>query len=92
MVSGFLSELIVQQASEPNRLESHIYKQLFEKNEDPIGGLIQMNNINFKVIGVFQNEDLDMGPNSDVHIPFTTFFQRTDNKLMEYTHTKRKIQ
>ena len=31
MVSGLLSELIVQQASEPNRLESHIYKQLFDK-------------------------------------------------------------
>ena len=54
-------------------ISEDIYKQLFEKNEDPIGGLIQMNNINFKVIGVFQNEDLDMGPNSDVHIPFTTF-------------------
>ena len=31
MVSGLLSQLIVQQASEPDRLESHIYKQLFDK-------------------------------------------------------------
>ena len=31
MVSDLLSDLIVQQASEPDRLESQIYKQLFDK-------------------------------------------------------------
>ena len=34
-----------------------------------------MNSINFTVIGVFQNGNVNMGPTSDIHIPFTTFQQ-----------------
>lgn len=56
-------------------ISEDIYKQLFEKDENPIGGYIQMNNINFTVIGVFQNGNVNMGPSSDIHIPFTTFQQ-----------------
>lgn len=56
-------------------ISEDIYKQLFEKDENPIGGYIQMNNINFIVIGVFQNGNVNMGPSSDIHIPFTTFQQ-----------------
>ena len=54
-------------------ISEDIYKQLFEKDENPIGGYIQVNSINFKVIGVFQNGNVNMGPSSDIHIPFTTF-------------------
>ena len=39
-------------------LAKDIYKQLFEKNEDPIGKYVQINNINFKVVGVYEL-DLD---------------------------------
>ena len=56
-------------------ISEDVYKQLFEKDEDPVGGYIQMNSINFTVVGVFQNENVDMGPSSDIHIPFTTFQQ-----------------
>ena len=56
-------------------ISEDIYKQLFDKNENPIGRYIQVNNMNFTVIGVFQNENVDMGPSSDIHIPFTTFQQ-----------------
>ena len=56
-------------------ISEDIYKQLFEKDENPIGAYVQMNNINFTVIGVFQNGNVNMGPSSDVHIPFTTFQQ-----------------
>jgi len=48
---------------------------LFEKDEVAIGQYIQMNNINFTVIGVTQNGNANMGPSSDIHIPFTTFQQ-----------------
>ena len=67
-----------------NDIESHkkvavisedIYKQLFEKDEIAIGQYIQMNSINFTVIGVTQNGNANMGPSSDIHIPFTTFQQ-----------------
>ena len=56
-------------------ISDDIYKQLFEKDENSIGDYIQINSTNFKVIGVFQEQDVNMGPSSDVHIPFTTFQQ-----------------
>ena len=56
-------------------ISEDIYKQLFEKDENPIGAYVQMNSINFTIIGVFQNGNVNMGPSSDVHIPFTTFQQ-----------------
>ena len=56
-------------------ISEDIYKQLFEKDEVAIGQYIQMNSINFTVIGVTQNGNANMGPSSDIHIPFTTFQQ-----------------
>ena len=56
-------------------ISEDVYKQLFDKNENPIGRYVQLNSMNFTVIGVFQNENVDMGPSSDIHIPFTTFQQ-----------------
>ena len=56
-------------------ISEDIYKQLFEKDENPIGAYVQMNSINFTIIGVFQNGNVNMGQSSDVHIPFTTFQQ-----------------
>ena len=56
-------------------ISEDIYKQLFEKDEQAIGRYIQMNSINFTVIGVSQNGNANMGPSSDIHIPFTTFQQ-----------------
>lgn len=50
------------------------YKQLFEKGENPIGKIIKGNNLNFKVIGVFEVVNFG-GPQIDADIPFTTFQQ-----------------
>ena len=54
-------------------ISEDIYKQLFEKDEEPIGEYIQINGINFMVVGMFENGSANMGPTSDIHIPFTTF-------------------
>ncbi|MFG6684943.1 ABC transporter permease [Mariniflexile sp. HNIBRBA6329] len=51
------------------------YKQLFEKDEDAIGKYIDVNGINFIVVGVFEVGNMNMGPSTDIHIPFTTFQQ-----------------
>ena len=51
------------------------YKQLFEKDEEAIGKYIEINSINFKVIGLFEVGNVNMGPSTDMHIPFTTFQQ-----------------
>ncbi len=56
-------------------ISDDIYKQLFEKDEEAIGEYIRINNINFKVVGIFANSNINMGPSSDIHIPFTTFQQ-----------------
>ncbi|MBT8266577.1 MAG: ABC transporter permease [Bacteroidia bacterium] len=55
-------------------ISEDIYKQLFEKDVEPIGELIRINNMNFAVIGVFELDNFG-GPSSDIHIPFETFQQ-----------------
>lgn len=55
-------------------ISEDIYKQLFQKDVDPIGELIRINNMNFQVIGVFEVSNFG-GPQSEMHIPFTTFQQ-----------------
>lgn len=56
-------------------ISEEVYKQLFEKNIEAIGEYIQINTMIFMVIGVFENGNTNMGPTSDIHIPFTTFQQ-----------------
>lgn len=56
-------------------LSEETYKQLFEKDEDAIGEYVQINGMSFKVIGIFKNGNVNMGPSTDMHIPFTTFQQ-----------------
>ena len=56
-------------------ISESIYKQLFEKDAEAIGELIQINGMNFMVIGMFEDGSMNMGPSSDIHIPFTTFQQ-----------------
>ena len=55
-------------------IEEEVYKQLFEKDEFPIGELISINDINYTVVGMFKaSETIRLGDN--IHIPFTTFQQ-----------------
>ncbi len=56
-------------------ISESIYKQLFEKDAEAIGEYIQINGINFKIIGMFANDNMSGGPRADMHIPFTTFQQ-----------------
>ncbi|VAV85635.1 ABC transporter, permease protein [hydrothermal vent metagenome] len=55
-------------------ISEDIYKQLFEKNEDAIGAYILINNINYKVVGIFEIGNVNFG-GDQIHIPFTTFQQ-----------------
>lgn len=56
-------------------ISEDIYKQLFDKDEEPIGEYITINGINFKVIGVYKIGNIQTGPGTDIHIPFETFQQ-----------------
>jgi putative ABC transport system permease protein len=56
-------------------ISEDIYKQLFEKEEKAIGEYIQINSINYSVIGIYDQGNVKFGPSEDVHIPFSTFQQ-----------------
>lgn len=57
-------------------IEEEIYKQLFDKDEYPIGQYIKINNINYNVIGMYKRSNVGGGgPQGNIHIPFTTFQQ-----------------
>ncbi|WP_147678898.1 ABC transporter permease [Algibacter pacificus] len=56
-------------------ISDEIYKQIFQKDEEAIGEYIQINSINYKVVGLFEVPNISMGPSIDIHIPFTTFQQ-----------------
>jgi len=71
----FLNQNDIDENKKSVVISEDIYKQLFEKDEEPIGEYIRINNINFKVVGIFESGNVNMGPSSDIHIPFTTFQQ-----------------
>ncbi len=57
-------------------IEEEIYKQLFDKDVQPIGTYIKINNINYKVVGMYKKGQIGSGgPQGNIHIPFTTFQQ-----------------
>ena len=75
MIHGrFLNQNDIDENKKMVVISEDIYKQLFEKDEDAIGQYIRINNINFKVIGIFEVNPFG-GPSTDIHIPFTTFQQ-----------------
>ncbi len=55
-------------------ISEDVYKQLFQKDEYPIGEIVLVGNINFKVIGVYTVVNFG-GPQINYMIPFTTFQQ-----------------
>lgn len=73
----FINEADIQQKRKTILISEDVYKQLFDKNEKAIGQQIELNNIAFKVIGVFKNGQIGM--NTDAHIPFTTYQQIFNN-------------
>ena len=49
-------------------------ERLFTEGEDPLGKYIEINNVNFKVVGVTKfSQGGGFGSDSDVTIPYTTF-------------------
>jgi len=57
-------------------VEEEIYKQLFDKDEYPLGAYIKINDINYQVVGMYKQGAIGSGgPQGAIHIPFTTFQQ-----------------
>ena len=71
----FINQNDIEEKKKVIVLSEETYKQLFQKDENAIGEYVQVNKINFKVIGLFESSKINMGPPIDMHIPFTTFQQ-----------------
>ncbi len=54
---------------------SGVVKQLFDKDEDPIGKFITIKKVNFKIVGVIKpaRGGGDAESESSIHVPFSTF-------------------
>jgi putative ABC transport system permease protein len=70
----FINQNDIDHKSKVAVIAKDIYKQLFDKDINPINKYIQINNINFKVIGVYEPSNIDFGGDT-IHIPFSTFQQ-----------------
>jgi putative ABC transport system permease protein len=75
----FLNENDIQLKSKVCVLEEEIYLQLFEKDENPIGELVTIGNIVYKVIGVYKNGNINFDGQA-AYVPFTTF-QKVYNRV-----------
>lgn len=76
LISGrFLNQNDIEGNKKVAVISESIYKQLFEADEEAIGQYIQINDINFLVVGMHDTGNVNFGPSQDIHIPFTTFQQ-----------------
>jgi len=71
----FINENDILQKKKVCVIEEDVYKQLFEKGEYPIGQFVKINNINFKVVGVYKRSATINIGNDELYIPFSTFQQ-----------------
>ena len=67
----FINQNDIDQNKKVAVISTDAYEQLFEKDENAIGEYIEIDDINYKVVGVFKQGDFDFG--GQIHIPFTTF-------------------
>lgn len=72
----FINDNDIKERKKVCVIEEEIYKQLFDKDVYPIGTYIKINNINYKVVGMYKEGQIGGGgPQGNIHIPFTTFQQ-----------------
>lgn len=73
LIGRFINEDDIKHKRKIIIISEDIYKQYFDEKENPIGKNIELNQINFSVVGVFKNGNIGMS--TDIHIPFSTFQQ-----------------
>ena len=70
----FINDADIEQERKVCIIGERTQKELFEEDEDPIGGYISIEDVNFQVVGV--HKFAGGGPfdnDSDIFIPFTTY-------------------
>ncbi|MEO9570044.1 MAG: ABC transporter permease [Polaribacter sp.] len=69
----FLNERDILSYAKVAVISEDMYKQLFDKDEIPIGEYIKINAINYKVIGVYEPSNTIDFDGDTAYIPFTTY-------------------
>ncbi|WP_299052902.1 ABC transporter permease [uncultured Polaribacter sp.] len=69
----FLNENDILSNAKVAVISEDMYKQLFDLDEFPIGQLVKINSINYKVIGVYKPSTSVDFDGDTAYIPFTTF-------------------
>lgn len=70
----FINENDIKLKSKVCVIEEEIYKQLFEKDEYPIGELVKIGNIAYQVVGVYKRGNINFDGQA-AYVPFSTFQQ-----------------
>ena len=72
LIAGrFINQSDIDESKKIAVISDDVFKQLFDAEEEAIGDFIKINEISYKVVGVFEQGDFDFG--GQLHIPFTTF-------------------
>ena len=72
LIAGrFINQSDINETKKVAVISDDVFKQLFDSDEEAIGDFIKINEISYKVVGVFEQGDFDFG--GQLHIPFTTF-------------------
>jgi putative ABC transport system permease protein len=69
----FINDNDIKERKKVCVIEEEVYKQLFEEDENPIGEYLKINDINYKVVGMYKRGTIFMG--DSIIIPFSTFQQ-----------------
>ncbi|MDX1314382.1 MAG: FtsX-like permease family protein, partial [Eudoraea sp.] len=70
----FINDQDIEQARKVCVIGERTQQEMFEEDEDPIGGYIRIENIYFQVVGVHKfTQTTPFGTDGDIYIPFTTF-------------------
>jgi putative ABC transport system permease protein len=79
----FLNENDILSTAKVCVISEDMYKDLFDKGEEPIGQYIKINSINYKLIGVYKRSNGISFDGNAAYIPFTTFQKvyNTGNKI-----------
>ena len=70
----FLNDEDIDQARKVAVIGERTQKELFEKDEDPIGGFVKIDDVYFQVVGVHKFDPSGgFGGDGDIFMPFTTY-------------------
>ncbi|GMN05990.1 ABC transporter permease [Croceitalea sp. MTPC5] len=84
----FINKADIEQARKVCVIGERTQRELFDEEEDPIGGYIKIDNINFQVVGVHKfTPGGGFESDSDIFIPFATFrkLYNTGNNVSWFT-------